>query len=537
MQPHKYQTDTIIVGAGIAGISSAIELLDHGKSVIIFDRDTPEKMGGLAKESFGGMFFVDTPEQRKAKVNDSQELAFKDWCSFAEFQESDKWGKKWAKKYIFETTSEVYEWLKKHGITFFPVVHWVERGLFKPGNSVPRFHMVWGTGYDLMNKLNDVLLNHPNAQKLTILFHHNVQDLIHSDGKVTGVVGINEREESDFNATAESVILASGGIQGCFKTVRKNWPSDWGTPPKVLLNGSHKYATGTLHQQTKKIGGNVINLDKMWLYAAGVNHPNSDKPNHGLSLVPPKSALWVNSKGERFSPIPLITGFDTRFLVEQICKQKEQYSWQILNRKIALKELAVSGAEFNDNIRDKKRFRFIKSLLLGNHKLVDTLIQDCSDFIIANSIEELVSRMNALTETNHVSLSSLTDTIHGYDDTIRRGQKYHNDEQLRRIAYLRQYRGDKIRTCKFQPILDKKAMPLIAIREHILTRKSLGGIETDLHSRVLTSENTPIKGLFAVGEASGFGGGGSHGLRALEGTFLGTCVLTGREASKTIIKG
>jgi len=291
------------------------------------------------------------------------------------------------------------------------------------------------------------------------------------------------------------------------------------------------------------IGANVTHMDKQWLYAAGVHHPDPEgKPYNALSLVPPKSALWVNYRGERIGPMPLVTGYDTRFLVEQICQQKKKYSWQILNWPIAKKELAISGSEFNEAIRDQKPIGFLKRLLMGSEDMVHRLIDTCPDVVAADSLGPLIDKMNALTGTDDVDVLALRDAIERYDRQIERGPTFHNDEQLRRIAHLRKYRGDRVRTCKFQKILDPKAKPLIAIREFILSRKTLGGIQTDLDGRVLMpsgpdGEQDSIPGLFAIGEAAGFGGGGVHGLRSLEGTFLGTCILGGRLTAQAIADG
>jgi predicted oxidoreductase len=274
----------------------------------------------------------------------------------------------------------------------------------------------------------------------------------------------------------------------------------------------------------------------MWNYAAGVHHPRPRKPNHGLSLVPSRSALWLNWRGERIGPQPLVSGFDTRRLVTDICAQEKAYSWQVLNLRIALKELAISGAEFNPSVRDKKVFGFLRDILFGNRWLVNDMLDHCEDFVTANSLPELVEKMNALQGDASVQVDAVTDAVTRYDATIKRGRNFMNDEQLRRIAELRQYRGDKVRLCKFQPIQDQKALPLIAIREFITSRKSLGGIQTDLQSRVLSASGKPIAGLYAVGEAAGFGGGGVHGLRALEGTFLGGCILSARLAAKAIAR-
>ena len=272
----------------------------------------------------------------------------------------------------------------------------------------------------------------------------------------------------------------------------------------------------------------------MWNYAAGVHHPKPRKPMHGLSLVPPRSALWLNWRGERIGPQPLVSGFDTRRLVTDICRQERQYSWQLMNRRIALKELAISGAEHNPSIRDRNKLGFLRDIIFGNRWLVNEMLTNCRDFVTAGSLPELVEKMNALQGDNAVELNLVQDAVDRYDTTIARGENLMNDEQLRRIAALRKYRGDRIRLCEFQAINDAKALPLIAVREFIISRKSLGGIQTDLQSRVLDASGQPIPGLYAVGEAAGFGGGGVHGLRALEGTFLGGCILSGRIAAASI---
>ncbi len=533
----KHQSGCIVVGGGIAGIVTALELLDAGIRVILFDRDTPDRFGGLAKESFGGIFFVDSPLQRKAGIKDSVELAKANWYNFAGFDAGDSLPKRWADSYIENCTDAVYSWLREKGVKFFPVLHWVERGWHHPGNSVPRFHMVWGTGHGLITKLIEKLETHPRRDRLTVLFQHKVAGLTMADGAVTGVYGKDEKTDEDFEAEAPHVVLAAGGIGGNIDLIKKIWGPSVGGAPEKILNGSHRYALGDMHDEVQKIGGRVTNLGKMWNYAAGIHHPSPDRKDHGLSIVPPKSALWLDYRGRRIGPEPLIAGFDTSFLVNAICRQDEKYSWQVMNKKIALKEFAISGAEHNPAIRNKKILPFLMGLLFGNRKLVRDMIDNCVDFVTAFSIDELAEKMNALNGNDKVDVNFLRQSIEEYDGNIDRGKKYFNDDQLRRIMHLRQYRGDRIRICKYQKINDPKAMPLIAIREFILSRKSLGGIQTDLACRVTSSfhENGAIiKGLYAVGEAAGFGGGGIHGSRALEGTFLGTCIYTARIAAKTI---
>jgi len=529
------KTDVLIIGGGIAGISTAIELLSQNRKVWIIDRDIEENFGGLAKESFGGMFFVDTPTQRKSGFEDSPELALEDWMSVADFDREDEWPKAWAKQYIYNCTSQVHDWLKPLGIRFFPVVHWVERGMERRGNTLPRFHMVWGTGYELIKVLIKHLQHHPNAENnLKLSFGYKVEELLSDNQRISGAKGIIEEHDEAFEIQAETTVVATGGIGGSIEKVKENWYKPWGEPPHEILNGAHEFGDGTLHDAVQKRGGNITHLDWMWPYAAGVRHPRPKRKNHGLSLVPPKSAIWVNFKGERIGPRPLITGYDTRFLVEQICKQEKKYSWQVLNLKIAHKEFAISGAEFNTAIRDKSYFRFFRSILFGNKELVKDMLDNCEDFVFANTIEELAAKMNALTESDDVNTETLKAAVADYDMEVEKGADGTDDEQLEKIAHARKYKGDKVRTCNFQKIADPKAFPLIAIRETIVARKTLGGIQTNLECKVLSKQGKPMDGLYAVGEVAGIGGGGMHGKGTLEGTFLGGCILTGRIAAYAI---
>jgi len=527
------EADVVVVGAGLAGIVATLELLSAGRRVLLLDRDTEANFGGLARESFGGLFVVDSPEQRRVGFRDSPELAYQDWVSFGEL-DADlphlEWPRTWARAYVEGCRTQVYDWLKHCGVGFLPVPHWVERGQFLPGNSGPRFHIVWGTGHGLMAAMDEALARHPGRDRLTRRFGMRVERLIAAAGRVVGCAGQLEDGEGEFEARAGVVLIASGGCNGDIGRVRANWHADWKSPPPVILNGSHRFADGRLHDAVEGIGGRVTHRDRMWNYAAGVHHWRPRKPDHGLSLVPPRSALWLDWRGDRIGPQPLVTGFDTRDLVTQVCAQARQYSWQVLNRRIAEKELAISGAEFNPSIRDRKRFAFLRELLFGNPRLVDEIVSQCSDVVTAGSVGELVEKMNALNGDQAVEFSRVDRAIRRFDDQIDRGQVFHNDEQLRRIAYLRRWKGDRLRTCKFQKIAEQRAMPLIAIREFIVSRKSLGGIQNNLDGQVLDFFGVPIPGLYAAGEATGFGGGGMNGLRALEGTFLGGCIFSGRRA-------
>lgn len=530
------QSDVVIVGGGLAGMTAACELLDLGQRVLILDRDVPERFGGLAKESFGGVMMVDTPLQRKNGIKDTPELALSDWLSCADFGKGDHWPRKWAELYVHRSGELIHDFLTDRKVRFLPVVNWPERGLFKPGNSVPRWHIAWGTGFGIVEGIEQYLNAHPNRGNLEVCFGCKVERLDHSAGRVIGVSGTFQGSGEPFFATGEAVVLAAGGMCGGDLTkVRENWYKPWGPPPEKILNGSHRYADGLVHDAAAAMGAHITHLDKQWHYAAGVDYPKADMPNKGLSLVPPRSALWFNALGERImDPVPLMGYTDTRYLVKKICQQPGQYSFQLMNWKIAIKELAISGSEHMKAFRHKSKARLIKEVLFGNTELVSRLIGESGDFLTADSLEEMVAKMNDMGNPYTVDKGRFVEAVRAYDDQIDRGPAFFNDDQLRRIANFRTYRGDRIRTCKFQKIDDPKARPLIAVREFILSRKSLGGIQTDLSCRVLNRDGEPIGGLYAAGEVAGFGGGGIHGKGSLEGTFLGSCVLMGRIAAHHI---
>ena len=530
----RLESEVVVIGAGLAGMVASLELLSAGKRVLLLDRDVEGHLGGLAKESFGGILVVGTREQRRAGIVDQPDLALADWVAFGELGEDQYWPRRWAEAYVHECHYQVYLWLKARGIGFLPIPHWVERGERQQGNSVPRWHIVWGTGQELILQLARRLLDHPQRAALSLGFGQRVEQLLVEGGRVVGCRGQAENGGVPFEARGGAVIVASGGINGSLERVRAHWHADWGRPPETLLNGSHQFADGLLHDAVAAQGGCVTHLDRMWNYAGGVHHWQPRQPDHGLSLVPPRSALWLNWRGERMLP-PLVSGFDTRDLVTRVCAEERQYSWQLLNRKIALKELAVSGAEFNPSIRDKKKLAFLRDMFLGNRWLVDQLRDHCVDVVSADTLPELVRRMNALQGDEAVDAGRLKALVMAYDAQVALGQDC-QDPQVQRIALLRLWRADRLRTCKFQKILDPAAGPLIAIREFIISRKTLGGILTDLDSRVLDAHGQPINGLYAVGEAAGFGGGGMNGLRALEGTFLGGCIHGARRAAAAIIR-
>jgi uncharacterized protein len=541
MPLNEYTTQVVIVGGGLAGIVTAYELLSRGLRVLLIDKDKQENFGGLAKQSFGGVHMIDTPHQRRLRIKDSPELAWRDWQSVAGYEPGDDWPRRWGKFYCENSREYIFDFLNSKQVKFLPLVNWAERGIYGPGNAVPRWHITWGTGYEIIQRMLQALEAHPQRKNLKLLFDTEISTIETANGRATGLRGRGMNTNDEVRVSAEHVVIASGGIcGGDLSRLRANWYKPWGQPPEILLNGAHDFGDGLLHDGVAAAGGAVTHLDLHWHYAAGIHHPAKRRPSDGLSLVPSRSALWLNAHGERImNPGPMPVYGDTRHLVESVLRQPGQYSWQVMNWKIAIRELAVSGCDYMTAFRFKDRRALLKSVLFGNKELVQRLIRECpEDIVVAGTIGELMDRMDARNLYGlRLHREEMEATVRLWDEMIARGPAFHNDDQLRRIANFRAYRGDRVRTCNFQPILDLKAGPLIAIREFILARKSLGGIQTDLECRVLRAHSNsgqPIPGLYAVGEAAGFGGGGIHGKGSLEGTFLGGCILTGRVAGKNI---
>jgi predicted oxidoreductase len=476
------------------------------------------------------MALVDTPIQRRMGVKDSPALALADWHSFAEFEDTDSWPKSWAAAYVEQSCERVFYWLRDKGMRFMPAVNWVERGNFAPGNSVPRYHILWGTGLGLVKRFVALLAAHQHADKLRYVFGCRVSELIEEGGRIGGCRGEIEATGEQLEFFGDQVIVATGGINGNLKKVRDNW--FWGKPPPDILNGSHPFCDGYMHDVVEGKGGMVTHLENMWNYAAGIPHPFPRFDGHGLSLIPCKSALWLDHSGKRIGPEPLITGFDTHDMCGRLSALEKPWSWQILNWRIAAREFAISGAEHNPHIRDSRTFSFLKETLLGNHRLVRQMQEESDHFIVADTLADLVRQMNALGGDDFVKLNNVEQVVREFDDNVRRGPGQWNDDQLRRIQHARAWRSDRIRTCKPKPLLDHG--PLIAMKLRLITRKSLGGIQTDLQSRVLAADGQVIPGLYAIGEAAGFGGGGACGRRSLEGTFLSGCILTARAAAEAI---
>ena len=531
MAPHS--SDALVIGGGLAGIVTALELLRAGQRVTLVDRDTPERFGGLALWAFGGMALVGTPLQAKMKIPDTPERALADWLRFGELGPGDHWPRAWARYYVEHSRAQVHDWLVQEGVKFMPAVNWVERGRHGEGNSLPRYHIVWGTARELTRRMV-AALRAADAGRLTLLHGHRVTGLDHESGRIAGAVAVNETTGEEVRLHAPVVVLAMGGINGGHEEARANWPKDR-PRPAAMLNGAHPFADGRLHRHAaERLGARITHAGEMWNYAAGFPHPFPHFDGHGLSAIPCKSALWLNHRGERIGPEPLVTGFDTHWLCERVAAQEKPWTWHLLNWRIAAREFAISGAEHNQRIRDMQFPLFLKETLLGNHRLVRQMQRQSPHFLVDDTLAGLAAKMNALTASLDVAPEVLQATADAFDANFAHGSKLHNDDQIRRILHARQWGPDKLRTCAPAPLQQPGAGPFIAIQMQLITRKSLGGLQTDLQSRVQGGAGQPIAGLYCVGEAAGFGGGDANGKRSLEGTFLPGCILTARAAARSI---
>ncbi|RWL46173.1 MAG: FAD-binding dehydrogenase [Mesorhizobium sp.] len=540
--------DVIIVGAGLAGLVAAAELTDAGRKVIIVDQEPEQSLGGQAFWSFGGLFLVDSPEQRRMRIRDSHDLALEDWMGTAAFDRpEDFWPRKWAEAYVGFAAGEKRSWLIERGLKFFPVVGWAERGggnAVGHGNSVPRFHITWGTGPGV---LEPFVLRVREAQKRGLVqfrFRHRVNEIIRSGNTVTGVRGdvleassVERGRKSsravtgDFELHAQAVIVASGGIGGNHELVRQNWPERLGAPPKRMITGVPDHVDGRMLGITEAAGGRIINRDRMWHYVEGIKNWAPIWSEHAIRILPGPSSLWLDARGKRL-PVPLYPGFDTLATLSHIMGTGFDYSWFILTRKIIQKEFALSGSEQNPDLTGKSWRQVLGRATSGIPGPVKAFTEKGEDFIVEADLSNLVARMNTLAGGEPLlDVAQVEREIRARD--MQLDNPFSKDAQITALRGARTYLGDKlIRTAKPHKMLDPANGPLIAVRLNILTRKTLGGLETDLDSRVLDATGQPVPGLYAVGEVAGFGGGGVHGYAALEGTFLGGCIFSGRNAGR-----
>jgi predicted oxidoreductase len=524
-------TDVIVVGGGISALIASLELLRTGRRVSIYERQAREWLGGQCLDAFGGVLFVDSPEQRRLGIHDSVELAWADWQGYAEFGPDSEHQRAWARRYIERCLPEVRSWLLDHGLRFLPVANWAERAHGGRGNRVPRFHLLWGCGPALVRAMLGELEEYQGG-RLTIHFEHRVDDLILESGRVAGVRGVHPGGE--FEARADHVAIATGGRTGNLDKVRASWPRDaWGEPPPDLLRGVGPQIDGAMHDAAATAGASLVGLENMWVYAAGVAHWEADFPQHGLALIPPKSGLWMRADGARFAP-PLLAGYDTRDAVARVTTSGHPWSWMVLNRDILAREVAIQGARFNPAFREKRPLQVARQLLQGDQALASELIERCQDVVSAPDLDTLAARMTALTPSVPIDALALTRDVTAYDAEIARGRRLFSDPQLVALRNVRAFLGDRLRTAPFRPIVGDGRDELVAIRLRPVARKTLGGIETDERCRVVRADRSVLDGLYAIGEATGFGGGGMNGKRTLEGTLLGGCVLTARQLARSI---
>jgi len=536
--------DVIVVGAGLAGLVAACELVERGKRMLFVEQENAANLGGQAFWSFGGLFFVDSPEQRRMGIRDSHELALQDWLGTAGFDRTeDYWPKQWAHAYVDFAAGEKRSWLEDRGLQIFPLVGWAERGGYDAlghGNSVPRFHITWGTGPALVDIFARRLLGNPLA---TFAHRHRVDELIVENGAVTGVRGAvlepsaaargvaSSREiMGEFEFRAAAVIVTSGGIGGNTELVRKNWPERMGRVPGQLLTGVPAHVDGRMIAITEDAGARVINRDRMWHYTEGITNYNPVWPNHGIRILPGPSSLWLDATGKRL-PGPLYPGFDTLGTLEHITRSGQDYTWFVLNARIIAKEFGLSGQEQNPDLTERSVRQVLSRVRPGAPGPVQAFVDRGVDFVQAATLRELVARMNELPDVEPLDLSVVEAEVTARDREVV--NRFSKDGQITAIRGARAYLPDRIsRVVAPHRLTDPKAGPLIAVKLHVLTRKTLGGLETDLDSRVLGADGEPIGGLYAAGEVAGFGGGGVHGYRSLEGTFVGGCIFSGRAAGR-----
>jgi len=549
--------DVIVVGAGLAGLVTTHELTSRGKKVAVVDQENAANLGGQAFWSFGGLFLVNSPQQRRLGVTDSVELAWSDWQGSAQFDrlaDEDSWAVRWARAYVEFAAGEKRSWLAGHGIRFLPTVGWAERGDLSAtghGNSVPRFHVVWGTGTGVVAPFVASALHAAEAGLVTFYHRHRVDELLIADGAVTGVRGTvlapddaprgtasNHEPIGAFELTAQAVVVTTGGIGGNHEIVRRYWPARLGTPPKSMITGVPAYVDGRMLDIAAESGVRLVNRDRMWHYTEGVQNWNPIWPDHGIRILPGPSSMWFDALGRRL-PEPYLPGYDTlgtlRYLRTTPDIAGYDHSWFILTQKIIEKEFALSGSEQNPDITSKDRRAFLRERLLskGAPGPVEAFKEHGADFVIADTLEQLVEKMNGLTDERLLDAAGIRAQIEARDRQM--DNPYSKDAQVQGIRNARRYLGDRLgRVAAPHKILDSAAGPLIAVRLHILSRKTLGGIQTDLHSRALGRDGHPIDGLYAAGEVAGFGGGGAHGYNALEGTFLGGCLFSGRTAGRDL---
>lgn len=550
-QPH-HEADVVVVGAGLAGLVATYELTRAGRKVLVLDQENRNNLGGQAFWSLGGLFFVDSPEQRRLGIKDSYELALQDWLGSAGFdrEREDHWARQWAREYVRFAATEKRDYLHALGLRLTPMVGWAERGGAAAdghGNSVPRFHLAWGTGPEVVRVFAEPVLAAERRGLVRFAFRHRVDELIVDGDAVTGVRGsvltptdlergyASSRSTIDeFAFRAPAVVVTSGGIGHNYELIRKNWPADrLGPAPENLISGVPAHVDGRMLGITEAAGGAIVNRDRMWHYTEGIVNWDPIWPDHAIRIIPGPSSMWFDAEGKRL-PAPCFPGFDTNTTMKAILATGHDYSWFVLTQSIIEKEFALSGSEQNPDITGKDlKLTVTSRVAKGAPGPIESFKEHGVDFVVADTLGELVDGMNQIGRGPQIDFAELERQIVARDREIT--NPYTKDAQVMAIHNARRYFGDKAgRVAKPHRILDPADGPLIAVRLNVLTRKTLGGLQTDLDSRVVRPDGTPLPGLYAAGEVAGFGGGGVHGYNALEGTFLGGCIYSGRTAGRAI---
>ncbi|NLU84635.1 FAD-binding dehydrogenase [Rhodococcus sp. HNM0569] len=544
--------DVVVVGAGLAGLVATYELTRAGRRVLVVEQENEANLGGQAFWSLGGLFLVDSPEQRRLGIKDSVELALQDWFGTAAFdrERDDRWPRQWAQAYVEFAAGEKRSYLHELGLRLMPNVGWAERGdgtARGHGNSVPRFHITWGTGPGVVDVFVRPVLDAAARGLVRFAYRHQVDEIVVTDGRATGVRGTvlapsqeprgvasSRTAAGEFEFSAQAVVVTSGGIGGNFDLVKKNWPERLGTPPAHMLTGVPAHVDGRMLEITENAGGNIVNRDRMWHYTEGITNWDPIWPNHGIRIIPGPSSLWLDATGKRL-PAPYFPGFDTMGTLRHIMQTGHEYTWFVLDQKIIEKEFALSGSEQNPDITGRDLKLLAERIKKGAPGPVEAFKQHGVDFVVRDNLRDLVDAMNALTDEPLLAFDDLEAELVAHDREVT--NKFTKDFQIQSVRNARGVLTEKIsRVVAPHAMLDPANGPLIAVRLHLLTRKTLGGLETDLDSQVLRADGSPFPGLYAAGEVAGFGGGGVHGYSALEGTFLGGCIFSGRAAGRAVAR-
>ncbi|KAF2671859.1 putative oxidoreductase [Microthyrium microscopicum] len=380
-------------------------------------------------------------------------------------------------------------------------------------------------------------------------FRHRVDTILKdSSGRAVGVRGSILEESSvergvassrtvvdSFEYRGRAVVVTSGGIGANVELIKEMWPVErmGGKVPSTFVTGVPAHVDGRMIKIAEEVGASVVNKDRMWHYTEGMNNWNSIWPNHGIRVIPGPSSIWLDAFGKRLEP-PFFPGCDTLGTLKRILSTGHDYSWFVLNQTILQKEFSLSGSEQNPDITEKSIWLLLKRLT-GGQEPVRKFQEHGEDFVVSKDLEGLVDGMNKLQRDGapHLGHAEIRKILEERDGQL--DHPFVKDAQIMLIQNSLKFRGDRLaRTAKLHRILDPKFGPLVAVRMNILTRKTLGGLQTNLQSQVLQPNGQVFPGLYAAGEVAGFGGGGVHGYNALEGTFLTGCIFSGRAAGLAI---